>query len=317
MQPARFRFVWCSIVMATLALTGCAQDTSSTSPSSANPLQEVEVSGSIGQKPTVKISTTPLSLTESKVRVITAGKGAKITKGQRVTFDYQVVNARTGAEVATSFGQKPVVAIADPERLMIGLANSLIGQQVGSRVVAGITPKEAFGSSGDPQRQIQADDTIVVVFDVLDASNPLTKATGDPVPAKTGLPAVKDNGDKAPTITMPSGKPPTKTVVQLLIKGKGKKLESGQTVSAAYVGALYGSGKVFDSSYKSGQLLEVPIGVGGLVPGMDKNLVGQTVGSRVLLIIPPKDGYGSAGQPTAGIKGTDTLVFVVDILDGF
>ena len=34
-----------------------------------------------------------------------------------------------------------------------------------------------------------------------------------------------------------------------------------------------------------------------------------------MLVIPPKDGYGSAGQSQAGIKGTDTLVFVVDILD--
>jgi peptidylprolyl isomerase len=41
------------------------------------------------------------------------------------------------------------------------------------------------------------------------------------------------------------------------------------------------------------------------------------VGSRVMLVIPPKDGYGSAGASQAGIKGTDTLVFVVDIIDAF
>jgi peptidylprolyl isomerase len=54
--------------------------------------------------------------------------------------------------------------------------------------------------------------------------------------------------------------------------------------------------------------------VGQVIPGWDKGLVGQTVGSRVLLVIPPADGYGSAGSPQANIKGTDTLVFVVDIL---
>ena len=51
-----------------------------------------------------------------------------------------------------------------------------------------------------------------------------------------------------------------------------------------------------------------------MIPGWDKGLVGQTVGSRVLLVIPPGDAYGSAGQSQAGIKGTDTLVFVVDII---
>jgi peptidylprolyl isomerase len=36
-----------------------------------------------------------------------------------------------------------------------------------------------------------------------------------------------------------------------------------------------------------------------------------------MLAIPPADGYGKTGSPQAGIKGTDTLVFVVDILGSF
>jgi FKBP-type peptidyl-prolyl cis-trans isomerase len=34
----------------------------------------------------------------------------------------------------------------------------------------------------------------------------------------------------------------------------------------------------------------------------------------VLLIIPPDKGYGPEGNTQAGISGTETLVFVVDIL---
>jgi FKBP-type peptidyl-prolyl cis-trans isomerase len=34
-----------------------------------------------------------------------------------------------------------------------------------------------------------------------------------------------------------------------------------------------------------------------------------------MLVIPPDKGYGVTGKAEAGIKGTDTLVFVVDILD--
>ena len=48
------------------------------------------------------------------------------------------------------------------------------------------------------------------------------------------------------------------------------------------------------------------------MPGWDKAIVGQTVGSRLLLVVPPADGYGAQGQ--GEIKGTDTMVFVVDIL---
>ena len=40
------------------------------------------------------------------------------------------------------------------------------------------------------------------------------------------------------------------------------------------------------------------------------------MGSRLLLVVPPKDGYGAAGSPPK-ISGTDTLVFVVDILAAY
>jgi peptidylprolyl isomerase len=33
------------------------------------------------------------------------------------------------------------------------------------------------------------------------------------------------------------------------------------------------------------------------------------------MVVPPDKGYGAGGQASAGIKGTDTLVFVIDILD--
>ena len=53
----------------------------------------------------------------------------------------------------------------------------------------------------------------------------------------------------------------------------------------------------------------------GVIAGFRNALVGQQVGSQVLVVIPPADGYGAQGQPSAGIGGTDTLVFVIDILD--
>ena len=57
-----------------------------------------------------------------------------------------------------------------------------------------------------------------------------------------------------------------------------------------------------------------PIGGAGLIAGWVKGLAGQKVGSQILLVVPPSDGYGADGAPSAGIAGTDTLVFVVDLL---
>ena len=78
---------------------------------------------------------------------------------------------------------------------------------------------------------------------------------------------------------------------------------------------MYDAKKPFDESYSKSPA-SFGIGNGQVIPGWDKTLVGQKVGSRVILAIPPKEGYGKKGQPDAGIKGTDTLYFVVDILGG-
>jgi len=79
---------------------------------------------------------------------------------------------------------------------------------------------------------------------------------------------------------------------------------------------------VFDASWKhgtTGQPFGFTIGASPsqVIMGWDRGLAGQTVGSRILLVVPPADGYGKTGSPQAGIKGTDTLVFVVDILGTF
>ena len=118
-------------------------------------------------------------------------------------------------------------------------------------------------------------------------------------------------------MTIPKTSPPTSLVVKTLIKGNGPAVAKGQEVVTQYVGLNWRTRAVFDSSWSRGAPFGFQIGASPeqIIPGWDKGLLGLPVGSRVMLIIPPKDGYGSSGQSSAGIKGTDTLVFVVDILD--
>ena len=70
---------------------------------------------------------------------------------------------------------------------------------------------------------------------------------------------------------------------------------------------------MFDSSWTRKSPATFAIGTGNVIPGWDKGLVGKKVGSRVLLVVPPADGYGAQGQ--GQIPANATLVFVVDILD--
>ncbi|MSS83421.1 FKBP-type peptidyl-prolyl cis-trans isomerase [Actinomycetaceae bacterium WB03_NA08] len=101
--------------------------------------------------------------------------------------------------------------------------------------------------------------------------------------------------------------------VEVLVPGDGPIVEAGDEIICNYLGQVWG-GEVFDNSYDRGQALDFQIGVGMVIRGWDDGLVGQRVGSRILLSIPSDLGYGDFGVPQAGIKGGDTLVFVTDIL---
>ena len=117
-----------------------------------------------------------------------------------------------------------------------------------------------------------------------------------------------------PKVTIPDTPAPAKLTQQTLVQGTGATVVAGDTLVANYVGQTWANKKVFDSSFSRGEPAGFVVGKGQVIPGWDKALVGQKLGSRVLLTIPPADGYGPSGNSQAGISGTDTLVFVVDLI---
>jgi peptidylprolyl isomerase len=141
---------------------------------------------------------------------------------------------------------------------------------------------------------------------------PAATAVAAAVPADELPTASGKFGDK-PTLTFPAGDPPPSLQRVILSEGTGPVTKSGDWLITNYQGQIW-NGDVFDNSYDRGSTSAFQIGVGKVVPGWDVGLVGVPVGSRVMLSLPPADGYGSAGNSSAGISGTDTLVFVVDIV---
>ncbi|WP_431952159.1 FKBP-type peptidyl-prolyl cis-trans isomerase [Actinacidiphila sp. bgisy167] len=123
-------------------------------------------------------------------------------------------------------------------------------------------------------------------------------------------------GEK-PTVAKGPGQPSKDLAVKTVIQGNGATVAEGDYLQANYLGQIWDTAKVFDNSWDRGTPAIFPIGVGRVIQGWDKALVGKKVGDRVELAIPPSLGYGEQGQPNAGIKATDTLVFVVDVVDTF
>ncbi|HEY0166469.1 MAG TPA: FKBP-type peptidyl-prolyl cis-trans isomerase [Jatrophihabitans sp.] len=147
--------------------------------------------------------------------------------------------------------------------------------------------------------------------------------SGSASPAASAVKGVADASVKGgfgvkPVVTVADKPAPSQLSEQVITSGSGDTVAKGDTLVANYSGQTWapkdGKVKVFDSSFDRGAPAAFVIGAGAVIPGWDKTLVGKRLGSRVLLSIPPADGYGAQGQPQAGIAGTDTLVFVVDLI---
>ena len=127
------------------------------------------------------------------------------------------------------------------------------------------------------------------------------------------LPQASGTFGEKPVLSFPENSAPEELTVEVLEQGTGDEVRAGQNIDVHYLGQVWGGG-IFDNSYDRRSSIQFPIGVGAVISGWDESLVGQQIGSRVLVSIPPHQGYGPNGHPGAGIRGTDTLVFVVDIL---
>ena len=139
------------------------------------------------------------------------------------------------------------------------------------------------------------------------------EGTAVPYQSGAGMPHVSWGTD-GPIIAVPPGAtPPKKLVSTVLVRGRGKPILNGQTVVARYSGVVWSSGKMFDPSWQRGFPESFVLGAGQVLPGREQGLGGVPVGSRVMLVVPPGLGYGSAGYPP-DVGAHDTLVFVIDVV---
>jgi len=298
-------------LFAGLALAACG----SSAPPSPN--ASVTAKGSFGSSPSVTIPKQKPTGTLA-VKILIQGNGPTITKSDLFlsNFTIYVWSGTTNKLLDSTYSSSPQVL---PASLLPGIQSAVTGKKVGSRVLVVVPPKQGYGTSGNSQLGVTGSDTLVFVMDLIQKySSGTVSASGTKVSSGGGdLPAVSAAQGSAPKVTIPKGvTPPTTLVSKTLIKGSGPVITKGEYVVAQYIGVNWRTGSVFDSSWERSLPYSFKIGASPsqVIPGWDQGLVGQTVGSRVLLVVPPKDAYGSAGQSQAGIKGTDTLVFVVDII---
>ncbi|PJJ72163.1 peptidylprolyl isomerase [Diaminobutyricimonas aerilata] len=277
----------------------------------------VEATGRIGQEPDVSFPT-PLVTKSAQVTTVSAGDGSLLQSGE--VADLQIsLYAGTSGDLLTSSSYDE----AEPVRRTVGAEDDMFAQAVecatvGSRVAFAATVEDIYGADQlNPELGLGNDDTLVAVIDV--ERGYLGKANGANQLAENGLPAVVTAPDGRPGISVPNQAPPADTRVSVLKRGDGTKVKEGDQVVAHYTGLVWDTGTVFQSSWDNGIPATLPAvsleddPQAGLVPGFADAIIGSTVGSQLLIVIAPEDGYPEGSWPQ-GIPEGSTMVFVVDVL---
>jgi FKBP-type peptidyl-prolyl cis-trans isomerase len=296
-------------------LAACGDDTGTDPGSSASAAagempDGVTVDGEVGKSVDVTWTDT-LEVTDFASTTLVEGDGDTIGAGDNILAQLWVGNGTAKSEAYNSYDTTAQVINLGTSTLP-ALVKGLTGTTVGSRVLIAAPPADAFGDQGNAQLGIGNKDTVVFVVDVL---NKLDGPNGEERDPAAWAPAITETSGKPSALDFTgTPKPNGRLQKTTLIEGTGPALTKGQHVYVDYLGQVYGAKEPFDQSYDRGQPFDFDLGVGGVVKGWDQGLVGVPVGSRVILQIPPDLGYGKAGQPDVGIKGTDTMYFVVDVL---
>ena len=232
--------------------------------------------------------------------VVAKGDGDdEVVANDLVSVMFKIVDASTGEVVDSSErsenGVLPVLLDQNKASLFIA---ALECEPVGTQVVLSL-PGSVFGD-GQTNKVVYAE-AVEKLPEV---------ATGTPVDPTPGMPTVKLDDNGKPTVTIPDGDAPTETKVAVLKQGDGATVGTGDFVVVQYLGVKWSDGKEFDSSW-SRDAVPSQFQTTAVVTGFQKALEGQKVGSQVVVVMPPSDGYGaSEGHELQ----KESLVFVVDIL---
>ena len=293
---------------AALVLAGCAAGSGpeSTTPAGADCMDvssgslsdSVQVEGDFATAPTATF-TTPLEADELERTVVIEGDGEVPQAGEDVTA---IVSAFSGTTGQQAFSQPATIKAGD-ESVFEAFLAGIDCVPTGSRTVTVAPASTLYGDQGNETIGIAPNETVVIVVDVQEPLKP-AEWTEDVPEVEFGA-----EGD-VPTVTLPDTAPPAEYQLKVLEEGDGAEVQSGDNVTLHYQGTSWDTGEVFDQSYGGDP---AQFTTDAVIQGFGAALVGQKVGTKLIVSIPPQYGYGT--DPNAAELGGQTLVFRVEIID--
>lgn len=283
--------------------------------------KSLQFKGDLGASDLELTTKTPIDAKALEASTLIEGDGEQVKLDDGISTQLSIFNGANGELVSTETAQ----IVLNPDQLAPWVLEIVACSSVGDRVAAAAPAAEILAQNA-AQFGLEATDSLVMVFDLLalekvtaepgtlEPGELLEKAEGAAQTPKDGLPTVVLAADGSPTITMPEGvAAPDKLTVETLIKGDGEEVQEGDRVYVHYRGVIWRTGEEFDSSWSRGAPIDFM--TTGVIGGFSKALVGQTVGSQVMSIVPAEDGgYGAQQLTGMGHEPDDVMVFVLDIL---
>lgn len=236
---------------------------------------QVEVLGSLGTEPVVSVSS-PLPLTEKQSKVLIRGSGVMLEDDHNVLLRVSVFSGQDGHLLGVASESGMVAGKLSPEKTGTLLYEAVKGKPEGSRIV--ITQPVKQG--GHSQMEID-------VVDIL-----YTQARGEvqELPADFPIGVSTTSARPVPEHRAAFG---GELRVAPLIKGEGAKIEQGQHLLVNYLEYSYSDPPALLQDRWDAGGVRLTLGE-SVQSGIVQGLVDQSVGSRVVMLIPPAEGTGTS-----------------------
>jgi FKBP-type peptidyl-prolyl cis-trans isomerase FklB len=219
----------------------------------------------------------------------TAKTGAAATTKTPAPLTLKTQNQKSSYAIGMNIGKnlKRDSVEVDPAILVRGLKDALAGNKLL------LTDEEAKAALTGLQAEVRAKEEAKTKAAAVENK-------------KTGEAFLATNKTKEGIVTLPSG-----LQYKIIKEGTGPKPTAEDTVLCHYRGSLVDNTE-FDSSYKRGEPLKIP--VGGVIKGWTEAIQLMPVGSKWQLYIPSDLAYGERGAPGSPIGPNSTLVFDVELI---
>lgn len=288
---------------AALAMTGCSlgSDTDSGAAdvdclASGAVSESLVIEGEFGGDLT--LGDTPVSTNELQRSVLIEGDGDALADGDVVDATFNIFDGADGELLSSEQAQ----VVNSPDMLMPWALDVLACSSIGDRVAAVAPVSDILDEAVAQNFSLEPSASLVLVFDLIG----IDKGCEETIARDPNFPEVDlGDGTTEPLITIPECmEAPTELEIEVLVEGDGPVVEANQQVMTNYVGVDWNGAVRFDGNW-SETGIEFSTAPGALIEGFTQAMVGQKVGSVILVTMPPELGYNDGM----------TRTFVLELVD--